>query len=205
MFLDSHISAIIWCLSFSVRLTSLSVIISRSVHAAAKDIISFTYLSFCPKLKPCNGSSLCFGKRPSWSAPSLLSSSTCHSLGAPPPPHSSHSGHTGAPKLLPPDPRAFTYALTSALPVFSLSPLLGPTHSSELRGHFLGVSLPWAQTQSLLVLISVIAQLWSLNNDVCDYLFDACLPVALGAPWEQGGYSLVWDRVSCPFHRLGRE
>ena len=39
-----HISDIIWYLSFSVWLTSLSVIISRSIHVAANGTVSFLFM-----------------------------------------------------------------------------------------------------------------------------------------------------------------
>ena len=40
-FLDPHIRSVIWCLSFSVWLNSLSMTLSGSIHDAANGIISF--------------------------------------------------------------------------------------------------------------------------------------------------------------------
>ena len=54
-----HISDIIWYLSFSVWLTSLSMIISRSIHVASNGIISFLFYGsaifhciYVPRLHP---------------------------------------------------------------------------------------------------------------------------------------------------------
>ena len=40
-----HISDVIWYLSFSLRLTSLSMIISQSIHVAANGTISFIFMA----------------------------------------------------------------------------------------------------------------------------------------------------------------
>ena len=47
-FLDSHISEIIWCLSFSAWFISLSIILSRSIHVVTNGKIRFSlWLIFC--------------------------------------------------------------------------------------------------------------------------------------------------------------
>ena len=155
---------------------------------------SFTYLSFCFQVEPCSGSSICFGKGPSWSAPSLFSRSCLSTL------------------VITLQLRCSPYTLTPTPgPLHMLLPCKSVPVSPAQSYSFIRAQMPFFQGQTALIPDTItpatdpVTQPWSLNNAICDYLFDVCLHLFGVSPWEQGQDSLVGDCVSCPLHRLGRE